>query len=361
MIIYILLLLFTVSFAFFSRKTTNKILSKLFLGLSIFLMVLVAGIRWNVGTDFSMYESFFKVFKDIVVLTGDLEPMFMLFCYIPGRFFDTSTMTFFLIALFTYAIVSDVCTKNCKYYDLALFVFICFGFYFSSLNIVRQWMAIPLLLKLYTILGEKISFKHIFLLLAAYMCHYTSIFVFPFLFCFKYIKTDKTRIALIITFIFMKMSIHKVLPLVHNFFAGFGWATKYIKYFAMNNYISASLLIPCICLVSYALYYMFLKNKIINLEEKEGKKINILINILVFAFGFELIGMNVDIVERMSHYFYPIIILVLPKILEHIQYKSNKQIILTVLVLFSLLLFLNTMKNNGGEILPYRTIFSEVL
>ena len=129
----------------------------------------------------------------------------------------------------------------------------------------------------------------------------------------------------------------------------------------MINYISASLLIPFISIAIYVLYYMFLKNKINNLKEKEAKKINVLINILVFAFGFELIGTNVDIVERMSHYFYPIVILVLPKILEYIRCKSNKQIILTILVMFSLLLFLNTMRNNGGEILPYRTLFSEVL
>ena len=360
MIVYVSLTIATMIFLYLSRISENKIIKNFIFVLSIMLMTVVAGIRWNVGTDFLMYNDFFEVFKNRITFTNTLEPMFMIFCYIPGRIFNTSFMTFTLIALFIYSIIGTTCKKNCKYYDMSIVLFLCLGMYFSSLNILRQWMSIALLLRLYTILDEKIGINHFLLMILSFMCHYTSIFVIPILFICRKISKEKIRIILLIAFVILKFIINTLLVYVFSFISNITFFEKYFKYFSGQNYINASILWPLIFVLVYIFYIVFMRKKMPYIEKEDKNKINVWVNILIFAFGFEVLGTNIDIIERMSHYFYPIIILIIPKVYEYIENKENKKIILFGILLFCFFMMFINMKNNGGQFLPYQTIFGEV-
>lgn len=361
MTVYILLTILIVVLLYFSRLNENKTVKELFFSISILMLTLVAGFRWNVGTDFLMYNDLFYTFRNHIVFSNKLEPMFMLFCYIPGKFFSTSFMTFTLIAFFIYYLVGVTCKKNCKYYDISLLLFLCLGMYFSSLNIVRQWMSIAVLLKLYSILDEKFGIKHVLLVTLSFMCHYTSIFSIPIIVICKKITKEKTRIILLVVFIALKFSINNLTSIILNLISNITFFEKYFKYFSKPNYMNASFLWPVILLIIYISYLFLLRNKMTFIDKCENRKINVWLNILVFAFGFQLLGMNIDLMERMSHYFYPIIILLIPKICEHVKNKNNRKIVFAAILIFSVIMMILNLRNNGGHFLPYQTIFMEVL
>lgn len=352
MIIYVILLMLSVTLLFFSRKLIekNKYASSLLYIISIFLFTLVAGLRWNVGTDFLMYDSFFEIFKNRLSFSLQLEPAFIIICFITGKFCNSSFLAFFTIGLFIYYFVFKACKKSCTYYDVAIFLFICFGFFFSSLNVIRQWMAISVLLNVYADLDKKISFKQIAQIVLAIMCHYTAIFVIPFIFLAKKISKEKTRVILIILFILFYCFSSKILPILFGVLSNISMFAKYEKYATTKNYLNASFIFPAICLMIYFLYILFSKKgcqKDVLLEK--------MINLIIFAFGFSLIGTNIDIIERISQYFLSSLIIVLPIIYDCIKIPFNKKFVATCIIILGVAFFVNTMNNNGGEILPYQT------
>lgn len=361
MIIYYIMLLNVFLLLFISRKCQSeynrKIKSNFFIVCALLIICLIAGLRWNVGTDFPMYNSFFEQYKHVLTFNMRIEPMFKLFCFIPGQIFDTSTMTFFLIAVYTYLLVFIFCKKNCKYYDLAIFLFIGMGFYFSSLNIVRQWMAIPNMLLVYYFLSKEKYGKALIFFILSYLCHYTSILLLPILFILKVIHTEKARIFLIIFFILLYQASDIIVPIIQGFFANVSFLEKYTYYFNKPNTMDAKMIWPAICLLVY-LYYIFFLKRSTNIKKNYYlKKISLYINVLIFAFAFSLFGTQIDIFERISHYFLPIIIVIIPMVLEVIQNEEWKKVIILFVVILGIAFYTNTMINNGGEILPYTIIF----
>lgn len=349
----------------FSRLSENKYNGKIkqkgFIFLALFIIVVIAGLRWNVGTDFRMYNSLFHQYKNNFVFNMKIEPIFKLFCFIPGMIFEKSTMTFILIAIYTYFLVFLFCKKNCKYYDLAFFLFISMGFFFNSLNIVRQWMAIPSILLTYNYLAEKNYFRAFIFFILGYFCHYTVIILLPFLFFINVIKTEKTRLGIIVIAILSYIFSGNIMIILQNLIINISFLSKYYYYFSKVNSMNASLIIPAICLIVYAYYLILLKinSKKIHFDSIKFEKLNIYINVLTFAFLFTLLGTKIDVFERMQHFFYPIIIVIIPLVLEMLDNKTNKKIITILILFFGLAFFTNTMLNNGGEVIPYQTVITE--
>ena len=121
--------------------------------------------------------------------------------------------------------------------------------------------------------------------------------------------------------------------------------------------MDAKLIWPAICLLVYLYYIIFLKKSNNDLKTVYLKKISLYINVLIFAFAFSLFGTQIDIFERISHYFLPIVIVIIPMVLEVIRDKEWKKVIILFIVILGIAFYTNTMINNGGEILPYTTIF----
>ena len=363
MILYYIILLLSTILLYFSRievyENNGKTKQKILIVLALLVLVIPAGFRWNVGTDFEMYNLFFEKYKSRFVLDLQIEPMFKLFCFLPGQIFNTSLVTFILIAVYTYGLVFKFCKKNCKFYELAMFLYLCMGFYFSSLNIVRQWMAIPAMLLSYNYISEKKYYKAILFFLLSYLCHYTSILLLPIIFFLTVIKKEKTRILILLLSIFIFLFSNKIISIIQMFLLEISFLSKYAYYFSKANSMNASFILPAICLIIYVYYLLFYKvtiSKDKKIIEEFDNKIKIYVNVLIFAFMFTLLGTRIDIFERMSHYFFPIVIVIIPMIIEKLKITNNKKIIFCAVLLLGLAFFTNTMLNNGGDILPYRTV-----
>ena len=360
MITYTFLLIFTTITFALSKK--SKLCKKnetyyFFTFFGLMAMILVAGLRWGVGTDFFMYDQFFQFYSKEIVFSWKLEPMFMIFCKIGGFFSDKSYFTFLLIALYIYVCIFKVSQKSLVNYDISMFLFVAMGFFFSSLNILRQWMAIAALFHVYDSMIDKKLNKMIIWYFMSILCHYTSIMLFPILLAVYFIKNDKMRNILILISVLIKLNIGLVLNSLKWIVSNIPIFNKYVYYFSQKNTIQATLLWPMLCLGIYLLYLFIISNNKKKYGDYECRKMDIYINLLIFSFMFTLIGTDIDIIERMQYYFIPTIIITIPLLQKYLKINNNKRIYLFGTYLVGILFFVNSLLNNGGGILPYISIF----
>ena len=203
MFVYIVNLFLTFILLLITRDSSMKNQSKgkklIMIIFSLLIITCVSGFRYNVGTDFKMYESFFYMIERFPLFGGNIETMFILFGKIAHFIIpSSSTLMFFLISLWIYSIIYYLAVKNTEYYDLAIYLFITFGFFTSSMNGLRQWMAIPAIYLMIQSLSKKKLFKSLIYFLVAFLCHKSAVLLLPFLVGCYFIKKEKTRFFIII-------------------------------------------------------------------------------------------------------------------------------------------------------------------
>ncbi len=360
MLVYIVTLFLGYLFLLISRSKKsekNKIYRMGFVILSILVLTIVAGIRYGVGTDFMMYNDFFYNAKKLPLISPNLEFFFVLLCKVFNPLFKDSFSLFLFTAFFSYYFVYKNAIISNKYYELSIFLFFAFGFYTNTLNVVRQWMAIPILyLGMNYILNNKKT-KGIILVIIGLLCHYTSVIPVAMFLILSKIKDDKIRIAIIVLSIILYANLDAFMDFLYKILLSTGYGAKYYKYFTRESYnnLNASIFsYPMLSLITYLAYLLFVPN-----DQKKNltKNENFLVSCIAFGFFTALIGTKNNLFERMQLYFIFPMIYIIPMVLEKTS-KTNRKIMYVCCLIFGFLLYIYGISKNGGEIIPYTTIFN---
>lgn len=358
MAVYIITFIICYFFLFLSNyKDTGRRSDKLITIILSFLpLLIVATIRGkSVGTDYLMYNNFFYDSGKLHLFKKDLEFVFVLFCKVFHFFFNEPVIMFMTIYLILYFVVYKSALKKNKYYELTIFLFIAFGFYTNTFNVLRQWMAIPLLYLGMHYICEKDSRRGVLLFIIGLLCHYTSVLTIPIFYLCTKIKSDKTRVLIIILSIIMFLNLNTFMQLLYNLFVKIHFSEKYLKYFIRADYNSLNtniFVMPMFTLVTYIGYIILIKKKVVL-----SKHDNFLINCVIIGFMTALIGTRNTMFQRIQLYFVYSLIFVIPYILENYKSKHKTILYLSCIVL-GMIFFIYSLGKNGGEVLPYITIFS---
>lgn len=358
MAVYLTSLLFSYVFLLLSRfekNRNNKIMKKIYITISLLVLTIVAGIRYDVGTDFMMYEDFFNRANDLTLFTTRLEFMFICICKIIYFFTTNSFFMFFAIALFIYYHVYKMAVNTNKMYEITIFLFICFGFYTGSLNIMRQWMGIVMMFM--ALLSFNMNKKKaIIYAIIGVLCHYTALVTIPIYYLCTKIKSNKTRMMIIITSILLYLNLDFVLSICYEILNFIGIGAKYYKYFLNYDALNTNILaMPMFTLITYVGYLLFVSKK--NKENDKENNVDNVVNTVIFGFVTSLLGTRNIIFERIQYYFTFGIIFLIPLILE----RTNKKItymLYTFCIVAGTIFYIYILSKNGGEPLPYKTIFN---
>lgn len=358
MLIYLLNIIFVYSLLIASKRVKSKAGKKILIFFSFTAMVLVAGIRYNVGTDFLMYEKFFFKIHRISLFSKSFEFAFILLCKVIRLFSNNSVYLFIAIAIWIYYFIYTISIRNCRLYDLAIFLFVAFGFFTSSLNILRQWMSIVLLFKAFELFANNKKIGLLFIVLAI-LSHYTILYCIPLFLIIYFLKRNGIRITIIAIGLCMYPFITKMFTILGKIIIYLGLNQKYIKYFSGSNIINTSIFVmPLFTLITYVLYYLFLRNKIYT-DKKQENFDRFMVNFTVIGFIVSIFGTRVHLFQRLQYYFCPAIIFIIPKIVENMKKENNRKIALIFCTIMGMVFYIYSLKQNGGEPLPYQTIFSE--
>lgn len=197
-------------------------------------LVLIFGLRYKVGGDTYNYMTFFLWSPNLEswqpINTALFEPGFTLFTSAIKSFTDNIYIYQTIIsALMTFLLMSFV-SKNTDYKFLAmLFVFVAMYFYFST-EIIRESLAVGLLLTAYPLLEKRKYFSYYTVCFLILSFHFSGAIcmLLPF---FRHLKFDKKFALLLLGFIMMGT----LLSVIMERMAGFFIFQKLLRYAEHNH------------------------------------------------------------------------------------------------------------------------------
>lgn len=337
-IIFFVILFFSIIYE--NMKVKNKKVSKIILIIIVFLLSAMYAARKflfeNYGTDYYSYKEWYEFMSlGIKNIFSSNNIGFNFLIVITKLLFNNFYCFLFLVGIIINSCVLKYITSNSKQITLSMMIYLTI-FYFSTFNIMRQWIACAIYLLLYESLKNKKIIKYIIGCVIASMFHTSAvmlIFLYPFVNIGK--ASIKKFILTIIIGIIIAININyiEINFLYSNGISIFEEYSKYQNYnLGISNYMNFS-----ICLTNFIIMiWLILKHKYI-LERRDE---NVKSNLLVIAIIFSFISTKSFAFARFSMYFMPIILLTIPDMLEVVR-KKDRSIILPIIYLILLFVFIS--------------------
>lgn len=361
MIIYISMLLLSLLFCALFNKMKDKKVCMLFAILSSLMFILVSSIRYDVGTDYLYrYVYDFNTFlsgKDV----SNLEIGFKLLIKLCILITKSPQLLFIITSTFINGFIFyTIYTKSVNKY-ISITLFFTGAFFFQSLNMVRQYMAIVLLFSSYKMFLKENWFKLSLMVILALMLHTTSIIVvLGYLFILIINKIFKINLAqkekiILLTLVLVLLFGPYIRQLV-NFVLSF---TRFDVYIGSQYDYGDLQIIPFVMnlIVYFIMLYVIKKKKTVTKEDE------FFLNMQLIALVLVALGNTMFLAIRMVYYFSIFQIISIPYFLKCLNTKKTKKIynLLTVFIIlmYSTSLIWTHVLHTSDEVLPYKTVFNK--
>jgi len=352
MTIYLVLIIILFMFWYLKGNNDNN---NILISLYCMIIILVSGSRYGVGVDYENYENIFyyingfsnKITLDINNISG-LEPGFVLL----NKLFGFSNNGFIavnivLVALTMWAFHSAILKLPSKYQFFAYFILVTHAFIFLMQNQMRQACAISVFIYSIRYINEiKINRYLLINFLSAMTFHYSALVVLPLYFITKF---ELTRFRMVFLFA-------TVLPLsLLGFFnsiltaivKGIGLYTVYLQS-SFSSVQTLSIINILTLLYLFTLIFLF------DRRTNENK-------ILFLGLLLTCIASNFALFERLSAYLIYVKVISLPLLISNIKNSNNKIIIISSIVVYSIMMYMNAIAINSGGNIPYRSLFERLV
>ena len=350
MIIY-----YAIAFAIFTGSVFSAVISKnkrlnIFDILTLQFLVLIAGLRYDVGTDYLAYLS---GFRNINSLEWSFfgEPAFRALNYLTKAFVPGPDYKIFIvIAALTYIpIYLRIKSRNPRYFPVYLLFFILFGFYTMSFNVSRQWIAIALIFygADYLIRGKKRTFC-LFVLLAM-LFHLSAILVLPFFLVAAKLKPSGTLVALSViaglTFALLGSSFSSIWTYIGLL------SQRYQSYLFYGKAGIGSQLQLAVFFMLIILFLVFRKNLAYVDPSNDFYLSLVIMSVGLFIGGFVSVP-----IMRLATYLNVYIVFLLGDLIKSFDRRIRPIAALAIFFMLCIWFGFNTFYY--GEVLPYVTVFN---
>lgn len=372
--IYIISFLLTILLIWMAKsKAKSRKIKIILLILAAVPMFLVSALRYNVGTDYGKrYVLDYTMLQNGEEVTN-LEIGFKIIDYICLIFTTEPELLFIVTSLIVISLFFEVIYKKSSNPILSVIIFFLGGYFFGTLNLVRQYIAIGFVLLGYQFLTGTNTKKGYILFticaVIAFLMHSSSIVCFAIMFLTrKNIINIKWVLPVSALILILNKNIMTILaPIIKN--------TRFNIYltgkFAQGDLSIITIAENLIVYLWFSIIYYYEKKQNRKLE-KEGIT---LLNIQGITLLLSVSGVVHTQFMRIMIYFSAFQILSIPyffnitnyeEIAEKIKTKINKNIsgkaiktityACIVLAFSGMLIYTNILHNDNG-VLPYKTIF----
>ncbi len=354
---YIICIIVTLLLNFFAEKffkKNHKFLGLLFMGISLFTLCFIAGVRnLTVGTDVNVYVSrlihvsnnSIDIFNYLKNSNSDL--LFALLIYL-GNLSKSAHFVLFLIELAVALPIYIYAYKTKEKNSLSITILIFFlTMYCVSFNLMRQSIAIAICILAYYYFNNRQSNKAYILLIVAALFHKTAlIFVVTFFINWMIKSRIKYKVFLIfltiVCLVFAGLFMDKIVML-----------TSYSKYLNMSNFMRNFSWGSILKIIFWIGLGILSYNKIVDKEHKLDTIIAILfasISLVLTITSFKIPGTG-----RLGYYFidlfYFLIIFEIPK-----SFKQRKIILFIVVSILAILWWkMTAVENDISKVNPYKS------
>ncbi|ELU1436639.1 EpsG family protein [Providencia rettgeri] len=334
-IYYNLLIFSSLLFCWLAQYTKTYSIRTLFLFSSWLIVIIFSTIRFDVGPDYMAYVQA----TNTIISQGEPSSQldYWLFSLFSLTFQDLPYQYAYVIGLYfiiTYTLIFYRSYKE-GYIFLSLLIFFCFGFYFDTLDRIRQFLAISIFFFSFRFLQNKNLFYFVIFVIFGIVAHQSFVLVIPFYFFYK-LKSNKN---------FLVITLLTILPLSY-----FGLFNNLISIFLNVLPVYADRYLSTIYTLSPDIGLGFLFRALVIIFCVYYTKDKFLSNLLFVGGLIHIISEGNLLINRTSAYFSILVIIALPPIIKNIK----PRLIPTILTLALIVFFQGDINRNNFE---YKTIF----
>ena len=312
MIPYVVLLLILVVTLTFSKKNI------IFYYISLIIMIFFSGLRSHVGVD---YDSYLEIFENIAnsyednIFNYPFEPLNVVIVKIILIIGFSNQFIFLIYSFITMLGIGYFVKKMSVSKEFSMFIFLTISIYYlSTLNGIRQWVAISMILVSIVNMIEKKHIKSMFFFIIASLFHSSSMIflIMPFL-----IKRWPKKILIIIfslSVVFAKL----IFFIIEN--SKYSIYIKGLNFDQKGSYLFFSLYILVILGLIVFLGYF---NQSVNFQKKEIVLINMSILSLFTLIVLNILEIDFLTLMRVNMYFQPQLIILIPLVISKINKSAR--------------------------------------
>ncbi len=331
---------------------------KRFIISSFGILILISSLRkYTVGTDLRLYYyNSFRQFlnwdwKDYNV--NIYETGYYFYNILIGKLTSDPQIFIAITSIFTFLIFAWFIYKNSQDIYMSVFLFIALHFWFMYMNIIRQTIAVCIVLIASEILkSKKIRkmkyFIFIVMIILASTFH-NSALIMLVLFPLSFIQFERKEILTSIFLVLIAIFTYsKIFVLLSGFINHRNYVDVYLAQgeadISVIGYFSALMYTAIFILGSINLVIKRNKkiasNRYILIDNDNGYTDDYLMYMLLIIMITRILSIKLTIIGRISYYFYPFIWIALPRIMSRISSINSRQILRSCIYFCGILLFL---------------------
>ena len=349
---YILMFTFSIAMLLVAKKfEQNKIITIGAYILAVLSFFVVSAIRYDVGTDYfyTYAPHYYNIGQGLE--TSKIELGYMIIVRICLLFTKDYAILFVVTSAIIIGLTFYTIYRESPYPALSVAIYFLMGFFFHSMNIMREYLAISILLFSYKFLVKKQYLRFSICGIIAFFLHSSSlIFIIAFLLCDREVfNLKRTIIISVLLLIFGKYIWHFVVELVVNH-------TRFAVYigskFDKSNLRIFDIIINLILYL--IIYYLYKNTKYVGRTEK------FFVNMQACSLFFMILASTMYLLFRLSFYFGIFSVIGIPYLLNKSEIDTKKKIMIVVILILSLCTYITRMNVicNTDEVKPYKTIFN---
>lgn len=294
-----------------------------YIGAAIILIV-VAGLRYYVGTDFGAYYKGYSTYADALwVRTVNLnEPGYSLIAAIARSVVDDPAAAIFLASLVTVGICAVVIFKNTNQTIYALLLYVFLGCWHGSFNGTRQYLAASVFFLGYPYLRDRKFWKYTIFVFLAFLCHKSAIVMIALYFVTdREVSVKNIFLLIVLCWVFIRSN--------ESLFRIAEWVLE--DSFAESDFTNSSVnLIRIMVACAPAVFFLFVYFK--NGRPREGI---FYINLMLVHAALTLITMNSPLLQRINIYTRTFQTIAIGESLKLLDKQTRKIVGTVILTLFA--------------------------
>lgn len=299
------------------KAEEKNIKGSYFILIAILILICIAGFRTNIGDTYvykSGYENFLgQNLSEALEGKGDIG--FYILTYGLYKISSNPQFMIFVIALITQLLYFKFFNKYRNYLELQVFIYITSGYYFVTMNGMRQSLAagVVALSAIYIIKNEKLKFFIVTVI--AMMLHQSAFIMVIMYFICRMKPWSKKFFIMIFLSVIGTMLFYQLLPILERVVSGTNYE-HYIRVFMEGTEKGANIMRLLVAMVPVILAFL-------NKENMEDTPFNrVFINMAVINGIFTLFSMQTWIFARFNIYFNLFNCIFIPYLIG--QWKSEK-------------------------------------
>lgn len=328
------------------------------------VLIVISGLRGNFAVDYDNYVSLFYRYDGWTLekilsknFFGYPETGYLVLQYLLKVLWNNPVVIFVSTSVIIVHANLKVVKEYFSFGILPVLLFVEMGNFYASFNIMRQILAVSIILLGSNYLYKRQFWKYCIIVFVAFTIHKSSLIMLPFYFVLDRKFQKKGILVFSIATVFLSFFLPQIISLVQTYY----WSWYSPEGYGMRGYSINNLVAPILMTIPALFIDFIYANKVseydVGCVDSDLEKItNIWRNSSFVFLLFSVLGMQVEMVQRISSFFSTYAIMYYSYIITSEKTGRYKQIIYAGTIIIVLVYGFWVKVNSAYN--PYYFIFS---